>query len=274
MKELRYAVVGHPIEHSRSPEIHLAFAKQEGIELRYERILAPLDGFKAVAKDFFEAGGSGLNITLPFKGDAYEFVDERTERAQAALAVNTISILPNGKLLGDNTDGVGIVSDILNNLDCPLIARRVLILGAGGAVRGVLQPILAQLPLSVTIANRNLDRAKALVSQFEGYQIDILSYAELAGHEFDVIINGTSSSLHNELPPIPKGIFTEKTLAYDMVYGAGLTEFLKRAQSEKAGILADGLGMLVEQAAASYEIWRGYKPETRSITNALREQLA
>lgn len=274
MKALRYAVVGHPIEHSRSPEIHLAFAKQEGIELRYERILAPLDGFKAVAKDFFEAGGSGLNITLPFKGDAYEFVDERTERAQAALAVNTISILPNGKLLGDNTDGVGIVSDILNNLDCPLIARRVLILGAGGAVRGVLQPILAQLPLSVTIANRNLDRAKALVSQFEGHQIDVLSYAELAGHEFDVIINGTSSSLHNELPPIPKGIFTEKTLAYDMVYGAGLTEFLKRAQSERAGILADGLGMLVEQAAASYEIWRGYKPETRSITNALREQLA
>ncbi|MBP6563495.1 MAG: shikimate dehydrogenase [Neisseriaceae bacterium] len=274
MNELRYAVVGHPIEHSRSPEIHLAFAQQEGIALSYERILAPLDGFKAVAQAFFAEGGTGLNITLPFKGDAYEFVDEHTERARAALAVNTISKLPNGKLLGDNTDGVGIVSDILHNLDCPLIARRVLILGAGGAVRGVLQPILAQLPLSVTIANRNLDRAKALVAQFEGHQIDIMAYDELAGHEFDVIINGTSSSLHNELPPIPKGIFTEKTLAYDMVYGAGLTEFLKRAQSEKAGILADGLGMLVEQAAASYEIWRGYKPETRAITNALREQLA
>lgn len=272
---IRYAVIGNPVEHSRSPEIHHAFAKQEGVDVSYEKLLAPLSEFRAIAEKFLKEGGQGINVTLPFKGDAFEFADELTERAEAALAVNTLSLLPNGKILGDNTDGEGLVRDIQDNLDISLVAKRILVLGAGGAVHGVLEPLLKQQPLSLTIANRTTSKAEALADHFTPWgQVDVLTYDELAHEEFDVIINGTSTSLHNEIPPIPAGIFTEKSLAYDMVYAKGLTPFLQRAQSEKAAMLADGLGMLIEQAAVSYYIWRKFMPQTRSVTNAMRHELS
>lgn len=272
---IRYAVIGNPVEHSRSPEIHHAFAKQEGVDVSYEKLLAPLSEFRAIAEKFLKEGGQGINVTLPFKGDAFEFADELTERAEAALAVNTLSLLPDGKILGDNTDGEGLVRDIQDNLDISLVAKRILVLGAGGAVRGVLEPLLKQQPLSLTIANRTTSKAEALADHFTPWgQVDVLTYDELAHEEFDVIINGTSTSLHNEIPPIPAGIFTEKSLAYDMVYAKGLTPFLQRAQSEKAAMLADGLGMLIEQAAVSYYIWRKFMPQTRSVTNAMRHELS
>lgn len=272
---IRYAVIGNPVEHSRSPEIHHAFAKQEGVDVSYEKLLAPLSEFRAIAEKFLKEGGQGINVTLPFKGDAFEFADELTERAEAALAVNTLSLLPDGKILGDNTDGEGLVRDIQDNLDISLVAKRILVLGAGGAVRGVLEPLLKQQPLSLTIANRTTSKAEALADHFTPWgQVDVLTYDELAHEEFDVIINGTSTSLHNEIPPIPAGIFTEKSLAYDMVYAKGLTPFLQRAQSEKAAMLADGLGMLIEQAAVSYYIWRKFMPQTRAVTNAMRHELS
>lgn len=272
---IRYAVIGNPVAHSRSPEIHHAFAKQEGVAICYEKLLAPLSEFKAIAAKFLQEGGQGINITLPFKGDAFEFADELTERAQAALAVNTLSLLPDGKILGDNTDGEGLVRDIQDNLDISLVAKRILVLGAGGAVRGVLEPLLKQQPLSLTIANRTISKAEALADHFAPWgQVDVLTYDELAHEEFDVVINGTSTSLHNQTPPIPAGIFTEKSLAYDMVYSKGLTPFLQRAQSEKAAMLADGLGMLIEQAAVSYYIWRKFMPQTRAVTNAMRHELS
>jgi shikimate dehydrogenase len=177
-------------------------------------------------------------------------------------------------IYGDNTDGVGLVRDIVENLDMPIAGKRVLLLGAGGAVRGVLLPLLEEKPASLTVANRTVEKAQALASQFAPYgAVRAVGYPDLMGEQFDIIINGTSTSLHDELPPIPHGVFAPDALAYDMVYSAGLTPFLKRAQQEKAGMLADGLGMLVEQAAESFFIWRGVKPETRRVMAILREVL-
>ncbi|BEV72024.1 MULTISPECIES: shikimate dehydrogenase [unclassified Paludibacterium] len=272
----RYAVIGNPVDHSQSPFIHAEFARAENRSIRYERLQAATDRFADVVAAFVKTGGCGLNVTLPFKGDAYRLATELSERARAAEAVNTLTFR-DGKVFGDNTDGVGLVRDIVENLDFPIAGKRVLILGAGGAVRGVLGPVLQEKPASVTIANRTLIKAEALVHHFEALGLGrcaASAYEQLAGQHFDIVINGTSTSLHNELPPIPHGIFTTRSLAYDMVYSSGLTLFLQRAQSENAGMLADGLGMLVEQAAESFHIWHGVKPETRKVTNMLRELLA
>ncbi|HJV06317.1 MAG TPA: shikimate dehydrogenase [Chromobacteriaceae bacterium] len=270
----RYAVIGNPISHSQSPFIHAEFARASGETIVYEKLFAELGKFDEVASGFFAAGGKGLNVTLPFKGDAFRMADEVTERARAAEAVNTLTAI-DGKLYGDNTDGVGLVRDIVENLDVPIKGQRVLILGAGGAVRGVLEPILQEQPAALTIANRTLIKAEALAEHFAPWgKIEAVGYEQLAGRSFDLIINGTSSSLHNELPPLPAGVFTAQALAYDMVYSKGLTPFLRRGQAESAGMLADGLGMLVEQAAESYRIWRGIQPDTRKVTNMLREVLA
>ncbi|KZE26090.1 shikimate dehydrogenase [Crenobacter luteus] len=270
----RYAVIGNPIAHSQSPFIHAEFAKATGEDIAYERLYAELGKFNDVVDEFVAAGARGLNITLPFKGDAFRYADELTERARAAEAVNTLTF-KDGKAFGDNTDGVGLVRDIVDNLDFPIEGQRVLILGAGGAVRGVLVPLLEQRPAALTIANRTLIKAEALAHQFGPFgAIEAVGYEALAGRTFDIIINATSSSLSNDLPPIPRGVFTPRTLAYDMVYSKGLTPFLARAQAENAGMLADGLGMLVEQAAESFRIWRGVQPETRTVTNLLRDLLA
>jgi shikimate dehydrogenase len=270
----RYAVIGNPVAHSQSPFIHTEFARAENRSIRYERLLAATDRFVDVVTAFIKTGGCGLNVTLPFKGEAFRYATEVSERARAAEAVNTLTFR-DGKVYGDNTDGVGLVRDIVDNLDFPIENKHVLILGAGGAVRGVLGPLLAVKPASLTIANRTLIKAEALAHHFAPWgPCTSAGYDELEGRHFDIVINGTSSSLNNELPPIPHGIFSMRTLAYDMVYRSGLTLFLQRAQSENAGMLADGLGMLVEQAAESYFIWHGVKPETRKVTNMLRELMA
>ena len=270
----RYAVIGNPVSHSQSPFIHAEFARACEQQLQYEKLFADLDKFDTVVAAFAAAGGKGLNVTLPFKGDAFRFADEVSDHARLAEAVNTLSFR-DGKVYGDNTDGVGLVRDIVANLDVAMAGQRVLLLGAGGAVRGVLPSILAERPASITIANRTVIKAEALAHQFrELGEIEACAYAALAGRQFDIVINGTSTSLSGELPPLPDGIFNGRSLAYDMVYSRGLTPFLRRAQSEGAGMLADGLGMLVEQAAESFRIWRGVQPDTRKVTNMLREVLA
>ncbi|TCW32278.1 shikimate dehydrogenase [Gulbenkiania mobilis] len=271
----RYAVIGNPVSHSQSPFIHNEFAKANGEDIRYEKLFAEVGRFEEVVRAFIAQGGKGLNVTLPFKGNACRMSTELTDRARAAEAVNTLTFTEDGRILGDNTDGVGIVRDIVDNLDVPIVGKQVLILGAGGAVRGVLGPILAEKPASVTIANRTLIKAESLAHHFADHgSVSAVGYEDLRDKHFDLVINATSTSLNNDLPPIPPGIFTARTLAYDMVYSKGLTPFLKRAQAENAGMLADGLGMLVEQAAESYRIWRGRQPETRKVTNMLREVLA
>lgn len=267
----RYAVVGNPIAHSKSPQIHTAFAVQTGQHLTYERLLAPLDGFVASVADFFAAGGRGLNVTVPFKLEAWQLAAIRTPRATLAEAVNTLWPDDQGHIHGDNTDGAGLVRDITVNQGYPLAGRRILLMGAGGAARGVLLPLLHEQPLTLLIANRTAAKAQALAEHFAGYgQIDGCGYADLAGQQFDLIINATSASLQDELPPLPDGLFAQNSLAYDMMYGKGDTRFLAYARAQGAARLADGLGMLVEQAAEAFFIWRGIRPETTTLLQQLR----
>ncbi|WP_028535584.1 shikimate dehydrogenase [Paludibacterium yongneupense] len=271
----RYAVIGNPISHSQSPLIHTEFAQAQGDSIQYDLLFAEIGGFDDVVRRFVAEGGLGLNVTLPFKGDAFRFATEVSERARAAEAVNTLLFHPDGRVYGDNTDGVGLVRDIKDNLDVAIAGQRILILGAGGAVRGVLAPLLEEKPAAVTIANRTLIRAQALAHQFAAWgECRAVSYDALGGESFDIVINATPTSLNDEMPPLPHGVFGPRTLAYDMVYSKGLTPFLRRAQAENAGMLADGLGMLVEQAAESYAIWRGVHPATHKVTHLLREVLS
>lgn len=266
----RYAVIGNPIAHSKSPLIHAAFAEQTGQDMSYVAVLAPLDGFAAAVEAFRADGGKGMNITVPFKQDAWKLATRLTERAGAAHAVNTFKF-DDGVVLGDNTDGAGLVRDITQNLDFSIAGKRVLLMGAGGAARGVLLPLLAQAPAEIAIANRTLSRAIELEEQFAVYgRVSVRDYADLAGQQFDLVINATSSSLNNELPPLVSGIFAPDSLAYDMMYGKGLTAFLSFAEQQHAGRLADGLGMLVEQAAESFYLWRGVRPATQPVIARLR----
>lgn len=270
----RYAVIGNPVEHSQSPFIHAEFARAEHRSLHYERLLAPLDRFDEVAAAFFSSGGKGLNVTLPFKEAAYRYASEVSERAQLSCAVNTLTN-HNGHIHGDNTDGVGLVRDIMHNLDVSIAGKKILILGAGGAVRGVLGTLLEQHPSNLTIANRTLQKAQAVVQAFSHLgPCQAVDYPALAGLSFDIVINATSASLQNTLPPIPVGLFNKHSLAYDMVYQRGLTLFLQRAQAEHAAMLADGLGMLVEQAVESYYIWHHLRPHSQPVMNQLRHILA
>lgn len=270
----RYAVVGNPISHSQSPLIHAEFARQTSQKLTYERLLAPLDGFASTVQQFVSEGGKGVNITIPFKLEARQMATQLTERARLADAVNTLTF-KEGEIFGDNTDGIGLVRDIVQNLDFAIAGKRVLVLGAGGAVRGVLLPLLEQNPASLIVVNRTVSKAQDLATAFAAQgKIEACGYEALQGQQFDIIINGTSSSLNDELPPIPNGLFAEGSLAYDMMYSSGLTPFLRRGQQENAAMLADGLGMLVEQAAEAFLIWRGVMPETRTVMGLLREVLS
>lgn len=270
----RYAVVGNPVAHSKSPLIHAEFARQTGQDMAYTAILAPLDGFAEAVRAFRAAGGKGLNVTVPFKLEAFSLVgkgDALSERAHFAQAVNTVKFEDGGGLYADNTDGVGFVRDVTQNLRCPIAGKRVLLMGAGGAARGVVLPILMEKPAQLTIANRTASRAVELAGAAAKHgRVAASSYEQLAGLQFDMVINATSSSLSDALPPLPHGVFAPGSLAYDMMYGKGLTPFLLFAQANGAAHLADGLGMLVEQAAESFFLWRGVRPQTPAVIALLK----
>ncbi len=266
-----YAVIGNPIAHSKSPLIHARFAAQTGQDMRYGKLLAPLDGFAAAVDQFRAEGGRGLNVTVPFKLEAARYATRLTPAAQQAGAVNTL-IFSAFEVLGDNTDGVGLVRDLTHNLQQPLQGRRILLLGAGGAARGVLQPLLDQQPTVLTLANRTPEKAQALAMLFAG-KIQASGFAALAGQQFDIVINATASSLQDEALPLPAGIYAPGALAYDMMYAAQPTAFMRAAQAAGATHVSDGLGMLVEQAAQSFYLWRGVRPETAAVLAELRGQL-
>ena len=269
----RYAVIGNPIAHSKSPQIHAVFARLTLQDMRYEAILAPLDGFERAVRDFAAAGGRGMNVTVPFKLEAYRLAATRSARAEAAKAVNTLIFSAQG-IHGDNTDGLGLVADLKRNLGVGLAGRRILLLGAGGAARGVILPVLGEKPATLTIANRTVEKARALRSEFSplagACSLDACGFGELAGRRFDLVINATAASLADEAPPLPEGIYAAGSLAYDMMYGKGLTPFLRAAEAQGAARLADGLGMLVEQAAESFFLWRGVRPPTAPVLAQLR----
>lgn len=270
----QYAVFGNPIEHSKSPFIHAAFASQTGQDMAYSKQLVELDGFNTSADAFFAAGGKGLNITVPFKQDAYSYAARLTPRARHAGAVNTLALQEDGTILGDNTDGVGMVRDLLENLGWEIRGKKVLVLGAGGAVRGVLEPLLQELPQHIVIANRTIDKALQLAKGFAemGYLLGC-GFDMLEGQQFDLVINGTSASLAGELPPLPDDLLTAEGRCYDMMYAAAPTPFMVWAQQHGARGVSDGLGMLVEQAAQSFQLWRGVCPETGPVIASLRSSL-
>lgn len=271
----RYSVFGNPVKHSRSPWIHAKFAQQTGQQLVYTAEEIPLDEFDSRVKNFFAVGGKGLNVTVPFKENAWALAEVRSAAAQMAGAVNTLYLSPEGRLLGDNTDGTGMLRDIVSNHGGSIAGKRVLIVGAGGAVRGVLPRLLAEKPSSISIVNRTAARAQTLVDLFSPQgRIEALEFDQLKGVGFDLIINGTSAGLAGELPPLPGSIAGRETWCYDMIYGRGDTLFQSWAKNHGALKALNGIGMLVEQAAESFYLWRGVRPETASVIAALRAELA
>ncbi len=278
-----YCVFGNPIAHSKSPAIHAAFAAASGQDVIYEARLAAVDGFKQAISEFVAAGGKGANVTVPFKEEAFRLATRLSERAARAGAVNTLAF--NGaEIFGDNTDGAGLVRDMTHNLGFSLAGKRILLLGAGGASRGVIAPLLAEQPASLFIANRSADKAVLLAKAFSDRAIpqgEFLrgavnggNFAKTADNSFDLIINATSASLSGESLPLPPGIFAPGSLAYDMMYGQGETPFLALARVQGAAMRADGLGMLVEQAAEAFFVWRGVRPATAQVLADLRAKLA
>jgi shikimate dehydrogenase len=276
----RYAVIGHPIQHSKSPLIHGLFAQACGHSLRYEALegpLTPADGFERQVLDFRAAGGLGLNITAPFKLRACALADERSERAALAGAANALKF-EGGRILAENFDGIGLRRDIEVNLQCPLAGRRVLLLGAGGAARGALLPFLAAGPAALVLANRDDAKAHALVAEVAaGRQgqpgaatLQACGYGELAAQgRFDLVVNATSASLTGQLPPVPASVFSPTGTAYELAYGKGLTPFLALARQAGVRGVADGVGMLVEQAAEAFAWWRGVRPATSAVIDRL-----
>lgn len=277
-----YAVIGNPVAHSRSPQIHAEFALQTGAKIVYRRLLAPLDGFANTVHGFFAQGGKGLNVTTPFKMQAYDLADHLTPRARAAGAVNTLW-RENGCLYGDNTDGIGLITDIQHNLGVSLAGSRVLVLGAGGAARGVMLPLIACNPDCIIVLNRTPERADSLLKQFAlaadqhkvalcGGGFDMLCADLKQVQVCEVIINATASSLQGETLPVPQTWLRRSRLVYDMMYGVHTPLFLAQAAKHEVRI-SDGLGMLVEQAAEAFRIWRGMRPETTLVLSALRAAL-
>lgn len=275
----RYAVAGNPVEHSRSPAIHQQFAQQTGQSLDYGRLLCPLDAFKPTLQAFADGGASGCNVTVPFKFEAFEMAARRTPRAELAQAANTLRFDPatEGGWLADNTDGVGLVRDITANAAVPLAGQRVLLLGAGGACAGALGPLIEARPAEVVVANRTLDKAQALVDRHAAWAAQHgvhLSARTLAhpGLAYDVLINGTAASLAGGGVPVGPEVLRPGTLALDMMYGPAARPFLDWARAQGA-VARDGLGMLVEQAAESFALWRGLRPDTAPVLAALRTQV-
>jgi shikimate dehydrogenase len=267
----KYAVIGNPVAHSKSPQIHAAFARAAGQAMSYERLLAPIGGFAAAVDAFVRDGGRGLNVTVPFKLDAFAVARTASDRAQAAGACNTLK-RDGDDWYADNTDGAGIVRDLINNNDVPLAGCDLLVLGAGGAARGILAPLLAEDPRSITICNRTLAKAEALAERFAGHgSIAAVAPAALAGRDFDVVVNATSAGLTNDVTlPWPPRLFRPHAFAYDMIYADAPTTFLRWAAAQGVLRSADGLGMLIEQAAESFYLWRGVRPDTAPVFSLLR----
>ncbi len=274
-----YAVFGNPIGHSKSPLIHSLFAQQTAQAMDYQAQHVELGDFAHSVAEFFSSssdkGKRGLNVTVPFKGEAWQSVDDCSLAASRARAVNTIKRLDNGDLFGANTDGIGLCNDLQQNLNWPLHNKRVLLIGAGGAARGVLLPLLNCQPSLITITNRTIEKAHALAKEFiDSGEVTTKDQRELKREQFDIVINATSSSIGAELPPVPASIWGQHTHVYDMFYGSEDTAFIKWAKQSGVTNAADGLGMLVEQAAESFELWRGVRPETGSVIAEVRKVLS
>lgn len=261
----RYAVIGNPIAQSKSPLLHSTFAALTGQDLEYTRIEGELGGFAKAVDAFRAAGGRGMNITAPFKLDAFAYATEHSERAQRAGAVNALKF-DGQRVIAENFDGIGLVRDLIHNLNCPLKGKRMLILGAGGATRGALLPFLEQQPSELVIVNRSVAKAQELADTFQNAgELSACGYSDLGTQQFDLVLNATSASLHSELPPLPPTVFAPGALAYDLTYGKGLTPFLQLAQRAGVQQLADGVGMLAEQAAEAFEWWRSVRPDTKDV---------
>jgi shikimate dehydrogenase len=272
---LRFAVVGNPVSHSKSPLIHSLFASQTGKQLQYTREQVALDGFEGFVRQFFESGGAGLNVTVPFKEQAFELAEQHSDRALLARAVNTLYLDDHKRLCGDNTDGVGLVRDLRDNSGVAIAGKRLLIIGAGGAVRGALGSLADEAPESITLINRTLSRAITLQQEFsELAQIRVLSFEHDFEESFDLVINGTSTGLQGEAPPISPAAVGPLTCCYDMMYGSQDTPFMSWARQLGASLVLDGLGMLVEQAAESFSIWLDETPETASVIKQVRASLS
>jgi shikimate dehydrogenase len=268
----KYCVFGNPISHSKSPLIHAAFARQTGEDVEYRAIRAPAGGFKGAVDAFIAEGGKGANVTLPFKQDAYRLSTRLTQRAEQANAVNTL-VFGDGEVVGDNTDGVGLLRDVTLNLDTRVAGKRVLLLGAGGAARGVIVPLLDEHPAFLTIANRTVENAHALAERFAPLGPVVgCAYGELAGGAFDVVIDATSMSLSGAMPTLPDGIFAPGSLLYEMIYGLTDTPLRVFARRQGAARLSDGLGMLLEQAAESFFVWRGVRPDCAPVAELLQRK--
>lgn len=266
----QYAVFGHPIGHSKSPRIHRLFAQQTEQSLDYNAREVTADHFVSAVTDFFGQGGKGLNCTVPLKELAWRHADQLTERARLAKAVNTLARQADGRLLGDNTDGIGLVNDLTANHGISLRGARILILGAGGATRGIIAPIFAQQPERIVIANRTLDKAEAIANEFSALgQLSASGFSDLAGLQFDLIINATSASLSGQLPPLPNNVLANGGDCYDLAYANQATAFVLWGLANGAKKSIDGLGMLVEQAAEAFYLWRGVRPMTTDIIDLL-----
>lgn len=272
----RYGVIGHPVAHSLSPVIHAAFARQRGIAMDYQKVLAPLDGFATTVERFFADGGRGLNVTLPFKLEACALCGPRlSERARQAGAVNWLARGDDGPA-GDNTDGLGLVRDLTRLLGgaAALVDARILLIGAGGAARGVVGPLLAGRPRTLTIVNRDADRAARMAAAFDASAVlGCMRFDTLTDATFDIVVNATAASIAGQALPLPPSLFAGVALAYDMMYAAKPSRFLVDAEDAGARLVADGLGMLVEQAAESFRLWHGVMPETASVLRELRATL-
>ena len=273
-EQKKFAVFGNPIKQSKSPSIHSLFAEQFGLQIQYRAVRVELDAFVQAATNFFEGGGTGLNVTVPFKGEAFDYADRLSDRALRAGAVNTLSRGDDGAVEGDNTDGIGLVRDMVVNLGWAVQGLRVLLLGAGGAARGILEPLLRERPMELTVVNRTPARATQLAAEFAAIgPVEGGAYDLINGRQFDLIINATSAGLSGEVPALPGSLLTERSCCYDLVYGAEPTPFMRWSAHHAAWAVADGLGMLVEQAAQSFYIWHGVRPETRSVINRVRETM-
>jgi shikimate dehydrogenase len=269
----RYAVFGHPIKHSKSPRIHRLFAEQTGQSLEYTAQDVPAEQFQSAVTAFFATGGKGLNCTVPLKGLAWAFADNKTERAQLSQAVNTLAVQADGSVLGDNTDGKGLVTDLTANHAIALTGSRILILGAGGAGRGIIDPLLEQAPHSIVIANRTVEKAIDLAQAFHHKGVvSGCGFDDLQNQQFDLILNATSASLSDQLPPLPDALLAENGVCYDLAYGNEPTAFVRWGLRQNAAKSLDGLGMLVEQAAEAFFIWRGVRPEARPVIELLNSE--
>ncbi len=274
VKPDKYAVFGSPIKHSKSPIIHQLFAEQTGQNISYDAIEVSADDFIKSVNTFFAGGGKGLNCTVPLKGLAWKYAENKSEHAEYSKAVNTLILQDDGSVYGDNTDGIGLVRDLNNNQGISPNGKRILILGAGGASRGILGPLLDQLPMSVFIVNRTVSKALELANQFaKKGMVSGCGYADLYDKKFDLILNATSASLSDQLPPLPEGILEKQGVCYDLAYGNEPTAFVRWGFENKAEKSLDGLGMLVEQAAEAFYLWRGVRPDTGLVIRELKNRI-